>query len=488
MFLEEYTESELEWLKKILTYYNKSVEYQIKAVKHYGYKYSHAWVKEKLMELESKRTETLLYYDSDGLLYTRPGILHFIKEALKRKKGALNQLLTHTSSNNNEFHIEVVNQIEYPEFKLIPWEKTPPYKMRPHQQKAVEIMLNNPHGHIEYATGTGKSLIIMNLIKNVGLPTVVSTPSVSIAKQLYDQAVELFGKKRVGLLGGGKKQLDKFILIAVGKSLALIKKESELDKMKKYQVFISDESHTLPASTFEYFCHTVLGHCFYRWFVSGTQTRAAGDDLKLQAIIGPRLATYTIQEAIQDGVLAKLKFFIFDVKSSSTFYDPINVVKMNQEHFYYNETIAKTIADLAHDALLHNKPTLILVDEHNQELLLRRYMKIDYAYACADSDVSQIVKDFNDGKIMTVVGTSAVSVGTDFKSVQLTINWQAGRSPIKIKQGAIGRSTRLDSDSGKTECIIVDFRVINVPTIKRHANARIAYYEEIGDVEYIILK
>jgi len=121
-------------------------------------------------------------------------------------------------------------------------------------------------------------------------------------------------------------------------------------------------------------------------------------------------------------------------------------------------------------------PVLVLVDEHGQEELLKKRLQVEYAYACGDSDVTSICDDFNQGKILCVVGTSAVSTGTNFLPVRLTINWQANKAGTKVKQGAIGRSTRVHKETGKTSCKIVDFRVTNVPLLKRHADERAKYY------------
>jgi excinuclease UvrABC helicase subunit UvrB len=73
------------------------------------------------------------------------------------------------------------------------------------QSEGVERMLKNPHCHVEHATGTGKSFLVELLIKSTGLPTVVSTPSKSIARQMYDECILLFGKRNVGLFGDGKR-------------------------------------------------------------------------------------------------------------------------------------------------------------------------------------------------------------------------------------------------------------------------------------------
>lgn len=462
MLIEFESEKEYNSLVKSLTYTNNSIAYQIKMVKENSFKYSKHWVGERLAELESQLKETLLFSDKDGY-YTRPGLLKYIQK---------------------RFNCTVENLVQYPEFKLLPWNKMPEYEPYRAQAEAVERMLKTPHSHIEFATGTGKSYIIQLLVKKTGLPTVVSTPSVSIARQLYSEFKERFGKSQVGLFGDGKRELEKNILIAVGKSLSLVEEPEEIERFKKYQVLISDESHTLPADQFEKFCHGLLAHCPYRWFVSGTQERADGTDLKLLSIIGPQVHSYTIQQAIQDGVLAKLSFLIFNIRSNS-FYESKNLVKMNQEHIYKNESIARIIAELAYEAMLNNMPTLILIDEHVQEEILRKYMKVDYVYANGKADNHKICNDFNEGKIMCVVGNSAVSVGTNFKPVKLTINWQAGKSSVKVKQGPIGRSTRLDSRTNKTECKVIDFRITNVPVLKRHADVRIGYYREVGGVNFL---
>ena len=457
------SDDELYRLKKALTFKNNSVEYQIKMTRNSAARYGQIWAQKRIAELKENLYECLLWEDEEGY-YTRPGLLDYI---MARFHGS----------------VKFENLIAYPEFQLMPWHNQPQYEPHRAQAEAVERLLKNPHSHIEFATGTGKSYIIQLLIKKTGLPTVVSTPSITIARQLYNECIHLFGKNKVGLLGDSRRDIGKHILIAVGKSLSLISIPEEVEAFKKYQVLISDESHTLPADIFEKFCHGILSHCPYRWFVSGTQERADGTELKLISIIGKKVHSYSIQQAITDGVLAKLSFLIFNVESPSLF-ESQNIVRMNQEHFYKNERIARAIAEIAAASVANGDPVLILVDEHIQNDILKRYMTVDYAYACSDNDNNDICEKFNKGEIMCVVGTSAVSTGTNFKPVKLTINWQAGKSSVKIKQGAIGRSTRIDKDAGKSECKIVDFRVVNVRQLKRHADIRISYYKQIGEVMF----
>lgn len=453
---------EFDSAKKALTYTNTSVAYQIKMTKESAFKYGQDWAANKVAQLESKLRETILFADEIGY-YTRPGLLKFLQK---------------------RFNCTVESKVLYPEFKLLPWHTMPEHEPHKAQSEAVERLLSTPHAHIEFATGTGKSFIVELLIKNTGLPTVVSTPSTTIARQMYEECQMLFGKNKVGLFGDTKRELGKHILIAVGKSLAMVEDPEEITQFKKYQVLISDESHTLPAEQFERFCNGLLAHCPYRWFVSGTQERSDGTDLKLLSLIGPQVHAYSIQQAIEDEVLAKLSFLVFNI-NSHVFFDSNNLVRMNQEHIYKNERIAQIISDLAYQAVMADMPVLILIDEHIQEEILSKYMKVNHVYAKGKTKNTKICKDFNDGKIMCVVGNSAVSTGTNFKPVRLTINWQAGKSAVKVKQGPIGRSTRTDKRTGKKDCKVVDFRINNVKVLRNHANTRIGYYKEIGEVEYV---
>lgn len=461
------TDQEISSVRSILKYKDKAVERSLRQLKvnpYYRMRYGDEWLQKSMDELQKELWKVVVYQDADGRHYTLPGLRKRIEGMMK---------------------CSFKSMVSYPEFQMLPWNKIPSVEMRYYQKESVDRLLSNPHSHIELGTGAGKSLVIQHLIKATGLPTVVATPSASIARQLYEEALEFFGKKNVGLFGDGKKEIGKKILICVGKSLSMVKEPEQLEEFKKYQVFISDESHQLAADIFNYFTNTVLGHCQYRWFVSATQERNDGKDLILEGNIGPRVYEKGIRELQEEGYLAKISTMIFDIDSDDDYSNSNNVVKMNQKHLYQNQKIAQIVADLSSQAVNRGMPTLILIDEHAQEEILKNYMKVAYEYAHGGSDVGQICKDFNDGRIMCVIGTSAVSTGTNFLPVRLTINWQANRAGTKVKQGPIGRSTRIHKASGKTEAKIVDFRIRNVPMLARHANDRIRYYKEVGPVSFV---
>jgi superfamily II DNA or RNA helicase len=461
--ITEFSDKEYVGLQSLLSYKDKSVEVAIRRLKANSY-YHKSMGQEafnrELDRLHSELNKPLLFHDDDGV-YTLPGLK-------KRIEGVFSD-------------ITFENLVEYPEFGLIPWAKKPEHEPYDYQLKSLENMLKTPHSHVELSTGTGKSLLALLLTKEAGLPTLIVTPSIGLAKSFYNDCVNAFGKRRVGMFGGGKKEIGKEILVCVNKSMSMVKKE-EYDSFKKYQVLISDESHMNASLTNDLWISNLCAHIPYRWFLSATQERNDGKDMLLEGIIGPLVYELSIQKAIADGYLAKISTLIFDVESHSMYNTTSNIVKMNQKHFYANQDILDIIGILVSNAMEEGMPTLILIGEHEQERLLRNKLGSIYAYAKGGSDTNKICNDFNSGKIMCVVGTSAVSTGTNFKPVRLTINWKAGKAETTVKQGPIGRSTRLDPSTGKTECKVVDFRVTNIPMLYRHSNLRIKLYKDVGPV------
>lgn len=460
----EGTDEELKILSKKLTFKNKSIEFQynqLKKNKWMSAKYGEQYYQDKCNELHDKIKESALRFDGNQYWVL---------------SGLVDKVLDYFPNSIVE------NNVQYPEFGLVPWIKEPEYDLRPYQKQAVEKMLSNPHSHIEHGTGCGKSAIIIHLCKQTGLPTIIVTPSASIARQIYEEMALLLGKQKVGLLGDGRREIGKFFLVSVAKSLSMINDPEEIEQIKKYQSLISDEAHCDCAGTFEIFFVNLLGHCPYRWFVSATQMRGDGKDLILDGIIGKRVHTYTIQKAMEEGYLAKLNFVVFDVESFAG-YSKDNNIKANQEHIYKNKTIIQTIAEITNEAVLNqNKPVLILIDEYSQEKSLKPFLKCNYVFASGQADNTDLVKKFNNGEVDCIIGTSAISTGTNLLRNKITINWTGNSSEIKARQGQIGRSTRIHKPSGKDSCVIVDFRIINVPKLKRHADIRISYYNDINTV------
>jgi len=479
------TSDEAERIKNALTYSSKTVEYQIKrhCDNHYWKSKNLSSWKEHLDKLKADLNKCLLW-NENGHNYIRPGSIPYITQSATK----------------------IFNKLSYPEFKPLPWNKHPDFEPYRYQSDAVRELINAKHANISLPTGCGKSFILLMLARQMGLNTVVITPSQSIFNELLDEFEEKLGKKYVGGYGGGKKDINKKITIAIGKSLTMLKEDSEAHKFfsEKQAMFI-DESHTFAAEQLEKVCHNVLKNVPYRFFVSATQTRNDGTEKLLQSIIGRNVLEMDLEEAIRGKYLCPLHFKILNTYSvdSRSIKDPM---KCKRAHFLYNKNIAKLVAQIANASWrTRQQSTLVLVEELIQIAMLKELLEVPFTYAHAGSKkdaekfglekvkVKDEVLKFNKGEAKVLIGTKAIATGTNIYPTHNTANWVGGSSEIVTKQGAMGRSTRKLKGSKfeqlhveKLYTTIFDFKVKGVPMLNKQLDKRISWYGEAGgQIKYV---
>ena len=470
-------------LGRQLSYTNTSIQFLIK--KHH----QKQWLKNKNPDLWQYQLENLMYQlnaslveNKDGKYIIKPGIIPYI-----------------------DLKYNVINQIKYPEYKQLPWAKKLEFTPYSYQLNAVENLINEKHANVSIPTGCGKSLILLMLCQQMGLDVVVVTPSRSIFNELLTTFQYHLGKKYVGGYGDGKKDIKKKITIAIGKSLTMLKPDSEAYYFfQKKQILAVDESHTFAADQLEKICHGVLKDIPYRFFVSATQTRNDGTEKLLQSIIGKTVIEFSIKKAIEDKYLCPLNFKVLKTFSPSTANkkDPL---ECKRTHFLYNDNIAQLAAKIANaGAKIKNQSTLILVEELRQISILLKYLQVPFGYVHSGSKkeaeywnlekvkLQDEVDKFNKGEVKVLIGTRAIATGTNLYPTHNTINWVGGSSEIITKQGAMGRSTRkleiskyADLHPPKKESVIYDFKVVEQPILDNQLKKRIKFYQETGGkIEY----
>ncbi len=460
-------------LCKFLTFTDTSVAYQIKRFKHARWfvnKHGEEAYQERLQELKDSEKVCLL----DVNFETYSGLLRDLQEKLG--------------------NLTVHRKWAYPPYKPLVWYNEPSFKLRDYQLEAVERLMAVAHGSVSLPTGSGKSAVIREITKEIGLKTVIMAPSVSIANQLYEDFKHHFGTRFVGLYGNGKKEFKKRVVIAISKSLDCLEENSEAwNELSKTELFIADESHLCPADTLKKVCLGVLGQAPYRFFFSATQMRNDGADLLLKAIIGPLVLEKTAVELIEAGYLAKPNFLIKSVESNSS-YASADVLKMLHHHHYNNKALHQDAAELANKLVSVTKhQVLIMVDHVEQMQYLIGHLRHKFGIAHGGvsktnrdllpemywkSDPTDLVNEFNEGRLPILIGTGCISIGTDIRPVNSIINLQTGKSEIKFLQ-LIGRGTRRTPT--KSEFNFIDFGLMNIPSLKNHVYSRIKVYREFYD-------
>jgi superfamily II DNA or RNA helicase len=270
---------------------------------------------------------------------------------------------------------------------------------------------------------------------------------------------------------------------------------------------VAHNCHTLPAESLEKVCHGLLETAPYRFFFSGTPTRGDGTEKLLRSIIGKEVYSIGAAEAVAGGYICPHEYRIVSVPPSNSNFTSNDPLEIKRVHFLNNSNVLRFAAKLANaEARANQKQTLILVEEMSQVSALAALITVPFAIAHSEANKARLlelglkkvkpnesVEKFNRGEAMVLIGTSCISTGTNIYNVHHCINLQGGISETKVKQGAIGRSTRFARSNpfknpwpAKTKSIIWDFDVKGIKVLERHLAKRIEYYEQSGsEIKFI---
>lgn len=359
---------------------------------------------------------------------------------------------------------------------VLPWVNKP-YDLRDYQQEAVDLMISNNRGIINYATGLGKTLLTTHLIKLYKRKTLVVCPSESVAKQFYEILEKSFGKSKVGFYGGGKKKISD-ITVGIAASISL---NIDTFSNENLGLVVIDECHHTPANTFMHIAEG-LSNVGKLFGLTATDYRSDGKDILIKTGCGRVLIRKDVRWGIDNGWLAEPYFIIREIKTGGKDIKD-DKLKSYKEHILNNPIMKESIKSDAEKMIAAGKQVLILVDEvaHGKEL--SEQLKIPFATG-EDKKSQEYVDMLNSGKIKALVGTDGkISEGTDTKNVDVLImaNFMASKGPV---MQAVGRGLR--KQGSKTKCLIIDYKPLGSTMLSRHCNSRISYYKEISDKIKII--
>lgn len=439
----------LQNLKRLLSYTDKGKQYQLKRAQKNPFQRNAGWIK----KLEKEVHGTLLK-DMNGHAAFNSGLAYLVEGVMEIE----------------DRRCETGKKIAFP------WKKKP-FDPREYQQEAIDICLNNWRGVINFATGMGKTLTALHLIRSLGRKTLIVVPSDSIAQQFYSELCEAFGEDRIGFFGGGKKKIKD---ITVGIAASVIKATKQF-KEEELGCIIFDEVHHIAASTF-YDIASDLGDVGRIYGLTATDYRSDGKDIMINAGCGQVLIKRDIKWGIDNGFLAKPKFTIREIPTSGTDFKN-NKLKSYKEHVLNDTVMRQQILMDVMNALNNNQSVLCLVSEVSHGEELSKQTGLPFAQG-KDKKSQQYVEDLNAGKIPGLIGTDGrIGEGTDTKRVDVLIlaNFVASKGPV-IQ--AIGRGLRIYGS--KSECIVLDYIPQGSTMLKRHAMNRVGFYKEItSDVNII---
>lgn len=395
-------------------------------------------------------------------------------------------------------------------FKLVDMRESVPFgsqvntnniEQREYQQRVLEATLMHKGGIVQSATGSGKSVMITELIANTNVKTMVYVIGIDLLYQMHETFEKMLGTK-VGIIGDGVADIRKINVCTVWTAAQALgekytpfddedistkehfdssNKEKIVKTIKAAQMVIYDECQMLAAKTLQTI-NLASNDAYYKFGFSGTPYRDDGADLLLEAVCGKVIVEVTASELIKKGFLVKPKIYFVNVPELDEL--PDNYQSIYKSYIVENEVRNNKIVDMANKLVKSGRKALILVKniKHGEALLakLKDDHVIYFVRGCIDSDErNRIRKEFLAGRLDIIIASVVFDQGIDLPNLDALILAGSGKSTGRTLQ-RLGRVIR--QCPGKKDAIVIDF-IDNAKYLSEHSRKRIEIYRREAEFD-----
>lgn len=363
-------------------------------------------------------------------------------------------------------------------YLILRWANTPP-EMRYYQKDMIMIASEKERGVFNAATGTGKSLLYLNLIKQKEVNTLVILPSLALLDQTYTSFVKYLGPKAVQIVDSAavkkKKKLAPIRLCSVQTLVSLQKTGIIQDAIRDIDMVIMDEVHHFGSETATNLMLD-FGHIYYKYGGTATFLRNDSRTMDLHGVLSNVLYTYPPAKAIEEGYITPVHMKIITVPGNPK----SNYQKEYDINYCGSQVIMNAIKNVI-GSIPGDEQILILVNrkEKSGEIIheyLKR-LKIENTYISGDDKkevIGKTVSAYNDCKIRILIASTVIGEGVDVTSVKNLIYARGGKSEIEYTQ-AVGRAVRLYP--GKKKAYIYEFLFTGTRFLEKHLRTRIEIFQ-----------
>jgi superfamily II DNA or RNA helicase len=348
-------------------------------------------------------------------------------------------------------------------------------KLRPYQEEAVADILRKHFGVLVAGTGSGKTVIALEVIAQRRQPALILVHSRELMYQWEERARQFLGVK-AGLIGDAKFDIQPLSIAIVNTA------RKRLDELIPcFGHLIVDECHRVPASLF-----TEVVKRFDTYFMLGLSATAYRREDGLTRLIylymGDRSHQVDPRKLAESGAVLKP---IFVQRSTSYKYVFRGNYQALMNSLTKNEARNQQIADDIYAEATETEGTILVVSdrvahcEKLAKLLAEKGVQASILTGKQPtSERSAIVEAVHRGEVKVLVSTLQL-VGEGFDAAGLTILFLT--TPIKFTgrlRQVIGRILR--PASGKQPKVI-DYVDEHVGVLKNSARIRYQAYESESD-------
>jgi superfamily II DNA or RNA helicase len=348
--------------------------------------------------------------------------------------------------------------------------------LKPFQQEAVDKMLFRDMGTLDAPTGSGKTVIALDLVAIRKQPTLIVVHTKELLNQWIERIHKFLGipKDEIGIVGNGKKKIGKQITVALVQSLYKI----ALDVAPHIGFLIVDECHRTPSRTFTeavsaFDCKYILG-------LSATPWRRDRLSKLIFWYVGNIIHEVDKENLVESGDVLQA-----EVIPRETGFNPLSdpsseYTKMLSEVTQDYDRNRLIVGDIAKEAVNSGGIILVLSDRKThcntfQEMLAGRGIKSEVLTGdTPDNERKAIVESLNKKQVKVLVATGQL-IGEGFDCKELSTLFLT--TPIRFDGRVLqylGRVLRPAQGKGKPK--VYDYIDKNVGVLKAAAEARRRVY------------
>ena len=348
------------------------------------------------------------------------------------------------------------------------------YELRPYQREAVDLgvrfllapqpkRLAPRHGIIVAPTGSGKSLVIANIVAALDGPTVVFQPTKEILEQNAAKLAAYGYRPAIFSASVGRKEVGEITLATIG-SVARAP-----EAFTDTQYVLADECHTISAKNGMYaeFFETlgqarILG-------LTATPYRLAsnsfGSELRFLTRTRPRIFTDVVHctqvgDLLSDGYLSPLVY-----SERQTGFDPTRLRVNSTGADYVDESVQRYFQEIGFNGRLLSTVRDLLAEGRRSVLVFTRFIAEAEHLAKTISGASvvtaetprlereRVLADFRSGRTPICANVGVLTLGFDYPELATVVLARPTMS-LGLYYQMIGRAVR--PHASKPYALIVD--------------------------------
>ena len=412
-------------------------------------------------------------------------------------KETLERIISYSPKSANKFR-QSLDATKNTKKDTVYKKKQETFSLWPHQQEAVKKFLEIRSGILEMATGTGKTKTSLEILKillkeNKINSCIVSTEGNALLDQWYAEIIDYINKnenlreniKKIYRHFSSYKEAEKFLYNPTN-SILIISRENlqkylnYLDVNKKQNIFvIHDEVHGFGSPGNIKKLSGSHKEFIYKLGMSATPDREYGEEGNnfISTEIGETFYKFSLEDAINSGVLCKMNYITQNYYLSDDENEEIKKIikshhaKKSAGEKVTEEDLAIRISKVRKNALIKiknfaeyikNDPesinnTIIFVysKERGRQISQILEGKIKYS-EFFDSDVSDRLVEFSEGKLNCLITCHRLSQGIDIQGLKNIFLLASDRSKLETIQ-RIGRCLRKNPKEPNKKAKVVDF-------------------------------